>query len=380
VLVVSVRAKLWSTVRVACAVAATSLGCGGVGVTQCGHLIVNGHDEGGPRRDEWRVEVDAEFPHMADGEASISSIAIGGLTTQDNFANRGDVIVMVDGPEDRILVELRRFTWRSGEWEAGLDFETTKLLAHTGSLRPPHEIPDENRCGLRDPDDPEKFSPWQDACAIRVYYQGQLQPSRLGADIRVTLPQSYRGSILVTTEDNAAMEDYVNRGDICVQGLNGSLDAKLESGLAYVVFDREATSPPCHAPDLQECPDFGATEVESTGAADVNIDVAQDLWATYCLNTDGEITVDWPGADLLAPTDACPVNGENNRPEEYTPGEEGPYRIRATTAEASGVLYTDNPEEYVGPGNGDQQQSGSRGDIVLCAGCLGESACEEYLE
>jgi len=274
--------------------------------------------------DEWRVEVDAEFPYMVDGELNIASISIGGLLTQDNFANRGDVIVKNNGPEGRILVEMRRFTWRGTEEDAQVDFENTELLAYVGSLKPPDEIADENKCGYPDRDDPDTVSPWQDACSIRVYYRGQIQPSRLGADLRVTLPASYRGVIFVTTDDNDESEDSLDRGNVCAEDLFASFDAQLENGTAYVLFDREATPLPCYAPDGQDCTSFGSTKVDSSGGAPVAIDVPQDMWAEFCLNSDGDIHVDWPAAQIDPPDDSCKVSGEANRPGVKSSGESAP--------------------------------------------------------
>jgi len=325
--------------------------------------------------DDWRVEVDAEFPYMVDGELNIASIAIGGLLTNDNFANRGDVIVKNNGPEGRILVEMRRFTWRANEEDAQHDFDATELLAYVGSLKPPDEILDENKCGYPDRDDPDTVSPWQDACSIRVYYRGQMQPSRLGADLRVTLPASYRGAIFVTTDDNDESEDYLDRGNVCAEDLFATLDAELESGTAYVLYDREATPLPCLAPDGQDCTSFGSTKVESTGSASVVIDVAQDLWAEFCLNSDGDVDVDWPAAQIDPPDESCNVSGEANRPDDFVPGEEGPYAIGVSAGAVGIPEYTDGPDEY--PGSSDQPEQGAA--ITLCAECVAPASCDELL-
>lgn len=373
-MVVSAKGRLWSKLSVVFTMAATSAACAPMVIGDCGVPLAEDTVRH-PFVDDWRVEVDAEFPHVVDGEVKISSIGIGGLTTQDNFANRGDVIVKAGGPEGRILVEMRRFTWRETEKDAQLDFETTELLAHTGSLEPPYELSEDNRCALRDPDDPEKLSPWQDACSIRLYYNGQIQPSRLGADFRVTLPASYRGAIFVTTDDNDQKEDYFDRGNVCVEDLFASLDAELESGTAYVLFEREATPLSCDAPDLQDCTDFGSTKVETTGRATVAIDVPQGLWAELCLNSDGDIEVDWPAAEIDPPDESCKMSAEANRPAEYTPGEEGPYTIVVSTGGGDVPEHTDNPGDY--PGSTDQPGQGTA--VRLCAGCIVPATCDDLL-
>jgi hypothetical protein len=360
-----------------------------------------------PFRDEWRIEVDAEFPYIVDDAINISSISIGGLTTQDNFANRGDVIVKVDGPDDRILVEMRRFTWRTDEEEAATDYESTELLAYTGSLRTPDEIPDENKCGRRMEDDPDDFYPWQEGCGIRLYYKGQIQPSRLGADFRVTLPGNYRHDIAITTDDNDEVEDYLNRGDVCVQNLNGNVDAELESGLAYVLLDRDTTpGPKCPEEWIQNCEewtedgepapwgseclckDFGSAKVESSGAANITIDAPDHLWSTFSLDNQAsnqtadehcDANIDWPGAEIEESDDAWKQNGEANHPSEAAATGAG-FSLRAVAAECMFVLYTDNPEEYVGEtGVAEDQDGEDRGHLTLCNDCVAESTCEDLL-
>jgi len=391
--VVKERPWLWSSLRLLYAAMIASLAC----------LTVDGDGEHRPFRDDWRVEVDAEFPYLVDGEINISSIAIGGLLQDDNFANRGDVIVDVDGPEGRILVEMRRFTWREKRGDAEADFDKLELLAHTGGVKPPHEIPDENKCGLRHPGDPDSFSPWQDGCSIRLYYRGQTQPSRVGADIRVTLPASYRGAISIVTDDNDESEEYLNRGDVCVEGLNGNLDARLENGLAYVILDRDATpGPTCDEGAIEDCeewPDgawgsecacktFGMAKVVATGAADITIDAPDPLWASFSLDNQGDnqtveehcdADVDWSDAEV-EPTDReWKKHGEANHPSDAAPPGAG-FSLRAVAEDCSVVQHTDDPEEFVGPNNADEQASEQRGNIVLCAGCLGGDTCEDLLE
>jgi hypothetical protein len=356
-----------------------------------------------PFRDEWRVEVNAEFPYLVDGEMNISTIAVGGLLRQDNFANRGDVIVKADGPEDRILVEMRRFTWRETLEDAQADFAALELHAHTGGLKPPQDTADENKCGLRDPNDAESFAPWQDGCSIRLYYMGQTQPSRVGADIRVTLPASYRGAIQIVTDDNDGTEDYLNRGDVCVEGLNGSLDAELESGLAYVILDRNATpGPTCDEDAIENCeewPDgawasecacrtFGSAKITATGAANVTVDVPDPLWATFSLDNQGksqtttdhcDAEIDWDAADVEETDREWKKHGEANHPSEEAPFGGG-FGLRAVSKDCSVVQHTDDPNDYVGGGNADEQDSEIRGDIVLCSGCLAGSTCEDLLK
>jgi len=358
-----------------------------------------------PFRDDWQVEVDAAFPYIVDDAINIGSIGIGGLTSNDNFANRGDVIVMVNGEEDRIKVEMRRFTWRDKDEDAQSDFDATELLAYTGSLKPADEVADENKCGRRMEDDPDQFYDWQDACNIRLYYRGQIQPSRLGADFRVTLPSNYRGSIFITTDDNDENEDYLNRGDICVENLNGNLDAELESGIAYVLLDRDVTpGPTCSADAIQNCEEwpegawgsecacqtFGSAKVESTGASTITIDAPDHLWSTFSLDNQGSAqtadehcnaTINLEGAVIEDSDMEWKQNGEANHPSDAAPFGAG-FSLRAVSAECSIVLYTDNPEDYVGLEKGltaEDQDSEERGHLELCNDCAAGKTCDELL-
>ena len=60
-------------------------------------------------RDEWRIAIETQLAPDA------SSLVIGGVSFEKNFSNRGDIEVHFDGPEDRIIVEARRFTFASSE-------------------------------------------------------------------------------------------------------------------------------------------------------------------------------------------------------------------------------------------------------------------------
>jgi hypothetical protein len=284
---------------------------------------------------------------------------------------------------------MQRVTQRDNEEDAASGFEALELLAYTGSLRPPGERADENKCAGRDPDTGDLL-PWQDGCGIRVYYRGQIQPSRLGAHLRVTLPSSYRHSVFVTTEDNDAAYDCFHRGNVCVENLNGTLDADLETGDAYVILDRETTpGPTCSAEAIEacevwtqdgepaawspECPcqTYGSAKVEATSAANVTFDAPQDLWATFILSTvnfdqqpeGAECTaeVDWDAAEIELPDRPWEKVGQANRPSNAAPIGAG-FSIRGIVGDCAA-----------------EEGGQTRGNLLLCAECLDTPTCDDLL-
>jgi hypothetical protein len=217
------------------------------------------------------------------------------------------------------------------------------------------------------------------------------------------LPASYRGAVLITTNDNDETEDYLNRGDVCVEGLNGNLDAKLENGLAYVILDRAATpGPTCDEDAIESCEEwpegawgsqcacqtFGMAKVVASGAANITIDVPDPLWASFSLDNQGSnqtvndhcyAEIDWDAANVEETDREWKKHGEANHPSDAAPPGAG-FSLRAVAEDCSVVQHTDDPDGYVGKGNADEQDSEVRGDIMLCSGCLNGSTCEDLLE
>jgi hypothetical protein len=372
-------------------------------------------ERGSPRRDEWRVEVDTEFPYKdSEGNVQIDSIFIGGGSkSSDNFVNRGDVIVKFDGEADRIKIEMRRFTWRKDSEEDSIqsDFDKTLLWAFpTSNLVPPDELPPEADCARRNPDDPDATFPWLNNCRVRVYYEGQIQPNRLGADLRVTLPSKYRHSVDVSTFDNTTEEDYENRSDVCLQNLNGTADVTLESGHAYVILNRETTPVPvCSAEEHELCEEwtvegepaawaadcpcpnqgFGRVGVESQykGAPNVTVDVPDGLWTSFLIENEGpnqtaedhcDVQVDWDKAEEEDTGILWRKTGEANHPSDAAPAGAG-FNVTMAAEECAPVRYTCEPEDFVGHNNADDQPTYDGGTLVLCSGCLEGKTCEELL-
>jgi hypothetical protein len=360
-----------------------------------------------PFRDGWQLEVDTEFPHQDDaGVPGITSIVIGGPGDEGNFANRGDVIVEFDDAyEDRITVEMRRFAWVDDEDAAADGYEKLRLWAYSATpIKPPGEMDPASNCN------PGDGSAWQDDCTIRVYYEGQLEPRRFGADLRVTLPADYRHSVQVVTSDNDYDDDYLNRGNVCVDGLNGSVDVELEQGVAYVILDPDTGPvPSCPPEDIEQCENwtdeddqpapwagdcpcmllgYGRAVVRTVGksAADITFDVGSTLWASLSLENSGDnqtesghhcnADVDWPRAQV---TDYDPwkLTGSANVPDAAPAG--GGFGITGEATACAAVSYTEDPDDFVGEGGGDEQTSELRGNLKVCNDCLRGKSCDELL-
>lgn len=333
-----------------------------------------------PQRDEWRTAIDAEL-----GE-DVESINIGGLEDDGNFANRGDIEVRFDGEEGRVLVEMRRFAFATDLEEVQPVFERLWPWAFAGeSLQAPNGSMIDGDCSVV----------WQDDCHLRVYYDGQRQPYLAGADLRVTLPPSFRGHLDVTTEDLVADEAYPLRGDVRIDGLPGSADISVEAGTVQVSLAEDAlVAPACGAQgnatceqwlDGEEpapwalacgCTEFGNLRVLGS-AADVTLDVPRELWAnlhvenahTAATELWCDVEVDCGGfADCEMLLDDEVVPGKK-KAELNDPGpsalEGAGYSVRVFNDACHSVSYADGPEDYEDPG------IDVRGEILVCAGCLG---------
>jgi hypothetical protein len=248
-------------------------------------------------------------------------------------------------------------------------------------------MPWENDCAV---------SEWHDSCTIRAYFDGMVQPSRLGADLRVTLPADYRHDIAIVASDNDEDPEYLNRGNVCVEKLNASAEVLLERGVALVGFASDAKpAPTCPAEIEQACiaagwaSDCGCEErfgrlavaTDPTGAADVTIDLPPTLWARATLENLGDVqaptgehcdaTIDVPGA-VLTPAD--PDRPWRASAEIGDPGPqaatEGGFGVEVTSHQCIEVVRTEDPEDFSGPFNGEAQHRSERGNLAICSGCL----------
>jgi hypothetical protein len=358
-----------------------------------------------PFRSGWEVVGNFEFPYLnMDGEVQISSILVGGKEYDDNFANRGDVVVKMNGPEGMILVEMRKFTFAESDEKAQNDFDRLEpwiWSANPTSPKQPSEITDETADCIN--------AGWQEGCGIRVWYNGQIQPQRLGADIRVTLPASYRHGVTIITQDNIVEDAYQDRGSVCVENVNANLDVKLASGEAFVIGAPELTpGPGCSPAEITaceeymkdgmpaawapECPcqEFGHIVVESqdAGSANITVDVPPTLWASMNLENKAmdpaactATLAGLPDAVIDDTTTDKPhqVRGEINHPSDDAIAGGG-YNVRTSSEGCSPVRFAESPEDYPGELNEDEQESEDRGNLVVCGdGCLRASTCEDLL-
>lgn len=385
------------------------------------------------RQSDWTVEAQVPFEHtLEDGTVNIGNLQIGGRLTggsNKNYANRGDVIVLFDGPEGVITVEFRRFTAAANEASAEEDYKALSLWAfnaNQSSPLPPDQMDAAALCN-------DEATGWLNNCAIRVYYDGLTQLARAGADIRVTLPPSYVRNVSVITEDNDDDAAYFNRGNVCVQDTRGTIDVALQSGQAFVKVAQDAKTAPLCSDDFiarceswpcepgegtclvdeemvdegsqawgSDCPcvsqvgEFGRVKVDThdSAAANINIDVPANLWASITAKNEQM------GQDSSDPEKHCTVDvsglpgfmelegGGNDFPWEKrgqinypgAPAVAGAgYSVQAFSANCEPVPSTEDPDDYVGAANGSEQDSTEHGNITICSGCLASSSCDQLL-
>ena len=354
-----------------------------------------------PYRDEWQTVADVDFVHTSADGVEIGTISIGGRLTNDNFANRGDVIVNFDGPANKILIEMRRFTQTTSQDAADIDFENLSLWAFNSSLGRPQD---------QDPEDDCVASGWQSGCEIRVYYDGLSQLSRAGADLRVTLPPDYRYELSVETEDNVADDDYFNRGDVCISNLFATADVTPQSGNVWVSMNPNTTpTPTCSDEEIARCENWtnddgmgndvpapwdptcgcinhGSLDIgnRDSSASNITVDVPTALWASIRAENTGEMqssagdhceaVVELPNVEYDATGNDFPwqVSAASNYPGEPAVSGAG-YFVKLESSECGPVAHTDSPDEFVGLGNGDEQESEERGNIRICNGCITQS-------
>jgi hypothetical protein len=375
-----------------------------------------------PYRDKWRVVHEGEFKVFDDdGAVNITDLAIGNsLGYNDNFVNRGDVIVNFDGPADQIKIEFRRFTFADSDDGAQEDFDKLSLWAYNASPstpKKPADMDEEARCGGEDDDgDP---LPWLNTCAIYVYYDGQTQLARAGADIRVTLPPNYRQDIAIATADDVAEDTYPNRGNICVSNLNATVDAELQNGVAFVSLAPDATpSPKCEqsAPaSVDDCVNFDDPMTEGPDAwsntclcfaesyelgrvkitslkpssADMTVDIGSaSLWTAFnAQNTgkneltgkhctaaiDGLSNIEYSQNDVNQP---WRLIGVANYPSMKAPNGAG-FTVSLESNGCEPVAEVEAPKDW--DANDPDPDSEVRGNTHVCVGCLAGKSCEDLL-
>ena len=351
-------------------------------------------DDGGvrPRETAWQTVVDAlPFP------AEVTTLSVGRLAFNGNFANRGDVEVLFDQDTAVISVEMRVYdftdaqTFEGDEQTPGLT-DRYRLWAFVGAGNP--EPP-----SALDPADDCTQDSWKDGCKITAYYDGQTQPIRSGVDLRVHLPRAYRGELIVTTEDNEGEPTYPRISDVVVDGVCGSGSVSLAQGAAQVKLCAELTpAPTCPAAQVAECegftdmgedaawsplcpcsPDlYGQLLVESRApwASDITIDMPDTTWVNVHVANE---ETDKPHACVPAiencAGDSCVLSGDDmfaagaefNLPSPAAPAGAG-YNITAVSAGCGPVSFFASPDDWVDADSAPMQAE--RGRVRVCTGCL----------
>jgi len=382
------------------------------GMTGCPAPPNTGSDRS-PFRTAWEMATEQDFIHVGeDGVAQIFSLTLGGRESNDNFANRGDVIVNFDGPANRILIEIRKFTFSPNEDSANADFDALSLWAFTSSLGRPQDQDAEDDC---------MASGWQNDCEVRVYYDGLSQLRRSGADLRVTLPADYRQRISVITQDNTEDEDYLNRGNVCINNLFASADIETESGNVWVSLAPDTyPSPKCSSAQIEACEtwtvedemgnevaapwapecdciavgggEFGLLSIDNRddSSSNITVDVPANLWTSINAQNKGdsqeasgehcEAIVSVPNATADDTGNDFPWQAKFNANYPGEPAIMGAgFTIQASSNACGPVASTEAPADFVGLGMGDTQDSSERGNIEICSDCIVQS-CDELVQ
>ena len=351
-----------------------------------------------PYIDEWRV--------VAEGPVDeLTFLSVGDRLISGNFANRGDVTVILDAAATTVKVEMQRFTIATSQTAADGNFSRMQYWGYNAATP-----------GQRDPMNPDDaallcFSPENTGCYIRAYYDGQTQPVRDGANFRVTLPAGWDGDLEITTEDNIndGIETYPDRSDVVVTGLAGTLSVDLDSGNASIKVDPSidhyagcSANDLCETGDPNAMPPLGAYDptcgctdptfikvITGTGqASNITIDVpttsavtGNPRWYDVRLENEGtfsagsdfvcQATIDCDafGPGCLINPDYASIEYKEWAAINY-PGDPAipatGIQINATSKDCANIAYLEDPKDY----DLDEFPLEQRGNVRVCSRCL----------
>ncbi|MBK7825174.1 hypothetical protein [Nannocystis sp.] len=355
-----------------------------------------------PQETKWKKVVD-NLPFPLSGDGQIYSISVGRLDYNNNFANRGDVEVFLDQDAEVISVEMQYYDFSDdittlGDEAQGVvgTFDRMSLWAFVNSGNPakPDSMPPEDNCTV---------DTWKSGCTIYVYYDGQSQPARAGAHIRVHLPKAYRGELNITTEDNVAESTFPRVGNITVDGICGSGSIYLAQGNANIKMCRELTpAPACSAEQIKGCEDFvdpdtmmpaawsnlcpcpaenfGQLKIEALKpwAGNITVDIPTTTWLNANLaneETDKphECKPELPACagKICSPVSAddYTISGEFNYPSKAAASGAG-FNLTVKSAGCNPVTYFKSADDWSEVEADSKPTTETRGHITVCSGCI----------
>ncbi len=355
-----------------------------------------------PFQDEWEsVTASFDYRESMPNIWTINTMSIGSSSVdEDNFNNRGDVVVSYTGEDGEIVIKMRRFVSADSKEDAESEFMRMHLWAYASSNFGPIDNMDPADNCLKE---------WKDSCNVRLWYDGMSQPVRSGTDFQVILPASYHHAVVIGTSDNDTEDTYLNRGDVCVEQSSGSVNVTLQYGEAYVIIADDITEAPTCAPaDLTTCDAsgwssepgmcpcyerLGAVSVANADAtgANMTVDFPKTLWVNASArNNDADqnpagyhceaelLQGSIPDADVMRePSSSAWIAGAAfNHPGPDAISGAG-FRVSLQALDCSEVKYIDSPSAW--EKGKVMLAEESRGNLTACEGCLTGKTCADLV-
>lgn len=380
--------------------------------TSCGDSTstTDSNDEGPPpgvqpQLTKWETVVDKlAFP--TSGDSAIKRLTIGRKEYNANFANRGDVEVLFDQDTDVITIEMRKYDFSDAITAKGDEameiegtFERMELWAYNAGGSTPAKPTAADRM---DPTKNCALGTWKDGCSVFVYYDGQSQPVRSGADFKVHLPKAWRGELNIQTEDNENEATYPRRGNVTVSGTGdagwcSSGTVKMSAGVGKIRLCRNLLAAPtctkeanekCNTFEKDDKPagwdmscgctamQFGQLRIESLKpwSSDITVDMPDTTWVSATIANMGDrpnecspVIENCSGSKCNLKEDGqYSKNAEFNYPGNGSPAGAG-FNLTVQSAGCANVDYFADPDDWAPDATAKLEE---RGHIKLCTGCL----------